>query len=140
MLARSLTVVGRLSPTSFKIVRFTNGSTLIEIATTGIMSLGPLLVGVNFVLRQATVTVQRYGKLKRVVHAARSNSGREVAKPRRSVGMLAKTKVRAVVMDSDQLPELEATRTVVRQSGRKLVELDTKADVNVVTQKLQLRR
>lgn len=134
VLVKDLSVVAHLSANQFEIDRFKNGSTLIEVVTGGVVSLGPLLVAVNFILRQATVTVERYGKLKKAIKTAGSSGSRTVPAVRKTTSRSVATKVSTVVMGSKQIPELEATRTVVRNSGRKLIEFDTGCDIRVVTQ------
>jgi len=115
-----------LSMNSLTIEQFQSGSTLIELASTTIVSAGALLTALNFVLRQAKVTVKHISGLKK-----------EIAEPRaiprvrgkRALVPLSQTRVQSIIKTDSVAPELVPVRSAVRQNGRVLVELDEKATV-----------
>jgi uncharacterized protein YjbI with pentapeptide repeats len=114
------------------IEEFKSGSTFIEIASTTILSTGTVLTGLNYVLRQATITVQRVKGLKQALNQLdqeMTKKGRKVQSAKHSP-----TKVRAILNSKAAAPELDKVRETVRRSGRTLVEMDEKADVTILAE------
>jgi hypothetical protein len=100
-----------------------------------VISVGAFLIGLNFVLRQATVTVQLVGSLKRKLGLTR--------RPRRKSKMLAPNvpaKARAILKANAVAPELMPVRAIVRRTGRILVQMDERATVTVLTKEPKRRR
>lgn len=107
-----------------------SGSTFIEITSTMVVSVGALLISLNFVLRQATVTVRRLVGLKRAL----DQLNKEDQKKRRKQQLTKQSsnEVRAIFKNGAVAPELIPVRSAVRRSGRTLVEMDEKANVTIL--------
>lgn len=118
--------------TGLNIEQFKSGSTFIEIASTTILSTGTVLTGLNYVLRQATITVQRVKGLKKAIDQLEievTKKGRKVQPAKHSPA-----KVRAILSTGAVAPELVKVRAAVRRSGRTLVEMDEKAEVTILSE------
>lgn len=106
---------------------FRNGSTFIDMALTSFVSIGTLLVALNFVLRQAKISIDRWrdlndsikyqGKRKRTVKTKKASRTRR--------------KVPAIMKTGPVLPELAPVRAAVNRHGRELVEMDEPADIRI---------
>jgi uncharacterized protein YjbI with pentapeptide repeats len=134
VLLESILTVGNFPSDGLRVDRLENGSTYIEAATTAFMSLGPLLIALNFILRQATVTVERMGQMKCAVRKAIGAPPAIIPKRDRTKNQLEK-RVHAVADGKTASREVDATRKVVRRSGTRLAKLDAKASVHVTTQR-----
>lgn len=132
ILRDALAEAAGIPPKGLRIETFRSGSTLIEIASTTILSTGALLTGLNFVLRQATVTVRRVAALKRAIDRIREEARRNAQK-RQLVRQLPR-KVRSILKSGAVAPELIPVRAAVRRSGRTLVELDENAEVTILSE------
>jgi hypothetical protein len=108
---------------------FRNGSTLVEFVTANAMTLGALLVSINFVLRQAKVTVKLWNELKRVF--VRERPKKRAGGKTKAVARLP-GRVPAVLRTGPVVRELAPVRTAVARHGRTLVEMDEKAEITVV--------
>jgi hypothetical protein len=118
-----------VSTDSIEITDVRPGSTLIELASTGLVSAGGLLVAVNFILRQAKVLVERYTAVE--VAAAKRRKKRAENKAKLA-SKKARNKVPAVMKTGAVSPELAPVRAAVLRSGRVLVEMDEKAQVTIL--------
>ena len=107
---------------------FRNGSTLIDMVLTSFVSIGTLLIALNFVLRQAKVSVDRWRDLKRTI----SNQGkRERPVGTKKASQSRRSKVPAIMKTGAVLPELSPVRAAVNRHGRTLVEMDERADIKI---------
>jgi hypothetical protein len=126
---------GALSTESVK-----HGSTIIELASTNIISLGAILVSLNFALRQATITVKRFDDLRNQLKKRRGRAAPKKTRKRRAT---KPNKLPAVIQSEAALPQITPVRDAVRRHGRTLVELDEPAminiDVRVSTEHVQRR-
>lgn len=106
-----------------------NGSTIIEMVSNNIISIGALFLALNFVLRQARVTVELVASIGRKLRKTRKSKkvGSPGGGPRRRPN-----KVPAVMKTGPVLPELAPVREAIRRHGRALVEMDERADVKIV--------
>jgi hypothetical protein len=122
-------------PNSFSTESVKNGSTIIDLFSQGVVSLGALLVSTNFVLRQAKLTVKLSTETGKSIKAVLGKSSRRKgqARSRRKPG-----KVPAIMKTGPVSPSLAPVRAAVHRHGRVLVEMDEKADV-VVTVSIQHR-
>jgi uncharacterized protein YjbI with pentapeptide repeats len=120
----------------FEISAFRNSSTLIEMVSVGTVTLSAALTSVNFVLRQATVTVERVTDLKR---AARKFSGAKARRRTRQELVPQAPRVRSIMRAGAVSPEMAPVREAVRRYGRVVVELDEKATVTILAQNADLR-
>jgi uncharacterized protein YjbI with pentapeptide repeats len=129
ILRETLANVAAASPDSLVTESVRSGSTIIEIISANLISVGALLVAFNFVLRQAKVTIERLGDIKRIANKLR--------KPKKSAAKQTKrsgrppSKVPAIMKTGAVLPELISIRAAVSRHGRLLVEMDEKADVQI---------
>jgi uncharacterized protein YjbI with pentapeptide repeats len=126
VLRDTLATVAGADSDKFTTERIRNGSTIVDFLSTGVVALGAFLVAVNFVLRQAKITVKEWTDLKRAFNSARDTKQTAI-KPKR-----VRKKVPAVLKTGPVLPELAPVRSAVTRYGRLLVELDEKADVTIV--------
>ena len=133
LLVDSILTVGYFSSDAIRIEKLENGSTYVEAATATFMSLGPLLVALNFTLRQATITVERIGQMNKAARKAIGGPRATISKKNRAKSQLEK-RVHAVADGRTASRELDATRKVVLRSGSALAKLDAKASVHVTTQ------
>jgi len=126
ILRETLAHVSGSSSNHFIMTEVRKGSTIIEMAistgTSAVVSLGALLVAINFVLRQAEVTLRRWSKVKRATAAIRR--GRH--KPEKATHQRAR-KVPAVLRSGAVAPEFVPVREAVARYGRALVEMDERA-------------
>lgn len=109
---------------------FRQGSTWIEIASATIVSLGGVLVALNFVLRQAKIAVDRVTDLRKSLARAKSAMKNEAKVPIKR----SRAKLPAVLKAGPVAPELKAVREVAHRYGRILVEMDSKAEVRVLVE------
>jgi hypothetical protein len=116
---------------------FRQGSTWIEITSAAIVSLGGLLVALNFVLRQAKIAVDRVTDLRKSVAKARGPAKKEA---KSSVARKSRAKLPAILKSGPVAPELKPVREVVHRYGRILVEMDSKAEVRVLVEQSDGRR
>jgi hypothetical protein len=116
---------------------FRQGSTWIEITSTAIVSLGGVLVSLNFVLRQAKITVDRVTALRKSLAKARGPATKEA---RTSVARRSRAKLPAVLKAGPVAPELKPVREAVHRYGRILVEIDSKAEVRLLVEQSDGRR
>lgn len=132
ILRETLADVAGANPEALAITSFRNGSTIIELISANTIAVGALLMAINFVLRQANVTVRRWRELKRTVQSTQKPK-RTTKKAGISTGRTP-SKVPAVLKTGPVLPELAPVRAAVNRYGRDLVEMDERADVTVMIQ------
>jgi hypothetical protein len=120
-----------ISGGELEIKKIEPGSTFIELASAAILSTGALLSGLNFVLRQATVTIERLAQLQRSVR--QFNVPTVQPKPKRPAKKKP-AKATAIMRTGTVAPELAPVRTAVRRNGRVLVEMDEPARVNILSE------
>ena len=101
------------------------------------VSVSTILTSLNFVLRQATVTVQRVAEMKRALG--------KLSKPKRRISAgkaLAPRapEVQSLMRAGAVSPELAPVRAAVRRHGRILIEMDDQAAVTLLAQHADLRR
>ncbi len=128
LLRDTLAEASHIQGSHLPIRTFRSGSTFIEMACTTTLSVGTLLASLNFVLRQATVSVKRATQLKKALKQMNTLS------PPRSTrypSLPSTVKARAVLRGGAVTHELAPVRTAVRKSGRRLLELDEKAEVAI---------
>ena len=116
------------APDSFATESVKNGSTIIEIISANVVSLGALLVAVNFVLRQATSTIKLSMDAGRMFNSLRS---KQQPKKARNRAPRKPSKVPAIMKTGPVLPSLAPVRAAVHRHGRVLVEMDEKADIAI---------
>jgi uncharacterized protein YjbI with pentapeptide repeats len=127
-LRRTLEMTSQLQSGTLLLERLENGSTLVELVSTGLVSLASLLAALNFVLHQATVTVERITKLRRAANKAK---GKAVTAPKtRKEGV----RMPSILDTGTVKPELAPVRTAVRRFGKTLVEMDERAAVTVLAE------
>lgn len=114
----------------FVIHDFRQGSTWIEITSATIVSLGGVLVALNFVLRQAKIAIDRVTDLRKSLAKAKSTMKKEAKDPNRK----SRAKLPAVLRAGPVAPELKPVREVVHRYGRILVEMDSNAEVRVLVE------
>ena len=107
-----------------------NGSTVIELLSGNVIAIGALLVAINFVLRQAKITVKELTSLGHFISRTRKTK-KPISKPSRSARRV-RSKVPAVLQTGPVLPELAPVRAAVNRYGRVLVEMDERAHVTIV--------
>jgi hypothetical protein len=129
VLRETLSTVASASSDALVTESVRHGSTIIEIISANVISVGALLVAVNFVLRQAKITMERWGDLERIAEKLRTPK-KVVARQRKRSGR-PPSKVPAVLKTGAVLPELVTVRAAVNRHGRLLVEMDEKADVRI---------
>ena len=118
--------------TGLNMYDFRSGSTIFEIASTTILSTGTLLTGLNFVLRQATVTVQQLTGLKHAVTSL-TTDGLEKT-PKSQPTKSAPARMRSILKTGAVVPELAPVRAAVQRTGRTLVEMDEEAEVTILSE------
>jgi hypothetical protein len=116
---------------------FRQGSTWIEITSAAVVSLGGLLVALNFVLRQAKIAVDRVAALKKSLAKAKGPATKEA---KSSVARKPREKLPSILKAGPVAPELKPVREVVHRYGRILVEMDSKAEVRVLVEQSDGRR
>jgi hypothetical protein len=116
---------------------FRHGSTWIEITSAAIVSLGGVLVALNFVLRQAKITVDRVAELRKSLAKARGPAKTEA---KSAVARKSRAKLPAILKAGPVAPELKPVREVVHRYGRILVEMDSKAEVRILVEQSDGRR
>lgn len=131
-LVESILTVGHFPPGAIRIEKMEHGSTYVDAVTITVVSLGPLLMALNFALRQATITVERVGQLKGAVKKVIAEPRSTRAKKDQSKTELTK-RTHAVADGKMESQELTATRKLVRREGARLARLDTKAVIHVTT-------
>jgi uncharacterized protein YjbI with pentapeptide repeats len=102
------------------------GSTIIEITTT-VISVGGLLAALNFVLRQANVTVQEVTHIKRSVYAFQKATPKK--RSSRALAVRHQSKITATLQPDSAVPQLARLRKAVRRHGRDLAEMDEPAEI-----------
>lgn len=136
-LVESILTIGYFPPGAIRIEKLEHGSTYVDTVTIAVVSLGPLLMALNFALRQATITVERVGKLKGAVKKVMAEPRSTRTRKDQSKTQLAK-RTHAVADGKMDYQELAATRKVVRHGGIRLAKLDIEASVHVVTKPCNL--
>jgi len=131
VLRRALSESAGLGPDDLKIKKLESGSTIVEMMSDAAMTTAALLIALNFILRQATVTVTLVGKLRRTV---RDTFGSRKPPAPRKVARPALPKVRAILRTGAVSPELAPIRSAVHRSGRVLVDMDVRAAIVVTAQ------
>jgi hypothetical protein len=122
--SKTLAEVSGIPASELPIKSIREGSTIIELASGAVVSTGGLLLALNFVLRQARVTIERLAELKRAVKQLRQ-AGTQVARPR------AQRRVPSIMKTGPVSPELTPVRNAVRRYGKALVEMDEPAEVRI---------
>jgi hypothetical protein len=112
--------------------QFHTGSTFVEFVSTGVVSVGVLLGALNFVLHQASVTIERVVKLKRGLTKLRQVASHEVS--RSTKAQLVRGKLSSVMRTGAVAPALVPVRSGVRRYGKALVEMDERAEVRILTE------
>lgn len=112
---------------SFSVFSIVYGSTTIEIAIYGVLTLGALLKALNFVLRQATVTVRTATELKWAAKELLSPIQPIQHKGPRALSSQANAIERNDGLRDDQIPG----RAAVRSAGRRVGRLDKRARVSI---------
>jgi hypothetical protein len=128
-LGETLSTVGGSDPANLTVNSIRDGSTIIDFLSTHMMSLGALLVALNFVLRQAKIAVKTVTEIKTIADKGRNQKSTKAASARPS---RRRAKVPAVLKTGPVLPELAPVRAAIARHGRVLVELDEKADVTII--------
>lgn len=137
-LVESILTIGHFSSGAIRIEKVEHGSTYVDAVTITVVSLGPLLMALNFALRQATITVERVGQLKRAVKKTIAEPRNTRARKDQSKTELAK-RAHAVAEGKIESQELTETRKLVRREGARLARLDTKVAIHVTTKQCDLR-
>jgi uncharacterized protein YjbI with pentapeptide repeats len=130
ILRETLATVAGATADELTIESIRNGSTVIEFLSADVIATGALLVAINFVLRQAKITVKELTSLGRFISKTRRTK-KPITKPNRSARRI-RNKVPAVLQTGPVLPELAPVRAAVNRYGRVLVEMDEKAHVTIV--------
>jgi uncharacterized protein YjbI with pentapeptide repeats len=130
VLRQTLATVAGVNADGLGIESIRNGSTIIEFVSANVIAIGALLVAINFVLRQATITVKEVTSLSHFISKARK-TGKPNTKLSRSTRRV-RNKVPAVLQTGPVLPELAPVRAAVHRYGRVLVEMDEKAHITIV--------
>ena len=131
VLRRALSESAGLGAGGLEIKKLESGSTIIEMMTDAAVTTGVLLIALNFILRQADITVKLVGKLRRSARAALG--ARKPPVPRRA-SRPPPPKVRAILRSGAVAPELVLIRSAVHRSGRILVDMDVHASVVITAQ------
>lgn len=125
------TVAGR-DPDALRIESVRSGSTFVEVATTGLFSAATILTALNYVLRQATVTVEEAARLRKAI---RRGPSRRPRSPRSTDLVLRQAApVQALLQPQAAIPELARVAEAVSRDGRTLVEVDEPANVSASIQ------
>jgi hypothetical protein len=129
VLRDALAAAADVDPDALTIDDIRSGSTIIDLSS-AVVSVGGLLMAVNFVLRQATVTVQHATNIKKAVYkfhkaAPKKSTNRALTIPPRA-------KIQATLQPDSAVPALGRLRREVRRNGRDLIELDEPADVKML--------
>jgi hypothetical protein len=131
LLKDALATTAGVQPSDLTISEIRHGSTFIELAVTNMVAIAGLLTALNYVLRQAKITVKTLGEL-----GAEIRELTAAAKPKRAARSVTKKKpAKAIAVLStgavaDTLRPLQAS---VQEHGRVLVEMDEPADVTILT-------
>lgn len=135
-LAENLAYVAQHDPTTLQVADVRTGSTIIEIAVSAAFTASSLLIATNFLLRQATVTVQRVNTFKK--------EWAKLCKPPAIKTRTLKTnqadKLPAIMKSGSVLPELQPVKELVEKEGKKVVRFDEKADVVIQVQPTPVKR
>jgi pentapeptide repeat protein len=131
----ALALAGGTHPTALDVDDVRTGSTIVELASTVFLTTGTVLTGLTFVLRQAKIVVDRATDLKRSINKYKKVSSGK--KPRsHALAVPAKTRVAAILEPEAVVPGLKRIHNVVERHGRVLSELDERATVRILTEKL----
>jgi uncharacterized protein YjbI with pentapeptide repeats len=126
----ALAAAADVHPDALNIDDVRPGSTIIDISTV-VASVGGILVAVNFVLRQATVTVQHATNIKREFYEFQALAPPKKSS-KRAVAIPSRTKIQATFQPDSAVPALGRLRKEVQRNGRDLIELDEPADVKML--------
>jgi hypothetical protein len=122
------TASGRAS--GLVIEKIQHGSTLIEIVASGVMSAAGLLTALNYILRQATITVKELGKLNKAVKTSFKASSTK--RPTKTVTGKCPSKVPAIMKTGAVSETMQPVQAAVRKHGKALALMDEKAEVTVL--------
>lgn len=112
------------------ITEIRRGSTTIEMVAVATLGLSTVMTSVNYVLRQAAVTIERVAAIKRAVRKLNPPPRARASKARHLVPIKA-----ASVLDVALMPsEVAQLKEVVRRHGRLLVEMDEAASIRILVQ------
>jgi uncharacterized protein YjbI with pentapeptide repeats len=114
----------------FHIENVQYGSTLIEIVVSGTVTVAGLLTAFNYMLRQATITVQELGKFKKAVRSTFKSA--KSTRTSQAITQKTSAKVPAIMKTGAVSETMKPLQTAVRRNGRDLAKMDGKAEVTVL--------
>lgn len=120
------------SRSSFTIARIEYGSTFIEIMIGGTVTVAGLLTALNYMLRQATITLKELGKLRKEIRATLKPT--RLRNSSKAVTMEKESRVPAILKTGAVSESMIPVQIAVRINGKMLAEMDERAEVSLLIQ------
>jgi hypothetical protein len=137
-LSRALSCVAGVGEESFVVEDVRLGSTFIEMTTASLVTTATLIATLNFVIRQATITVNEVSRFHKAIVKSRGVSR---ARPNRSELAVRHTEsVQSLLQPQGAVPALARVREAVAREGTVLMQFDEAANVSVLSEESQRRR
>jgi hypothetical protein len=131
LLRDALAETAGTKPDNLAIEGIRHGSTYIELATSGAVSIAGLLTAFNFILRQAEITVTRIKKLQKAIRSpSKITRLSKVSKDLVNVSARAPAILKAGAVS----PVLAPLQKTVRRSGNALAQMDEKAKITILVE------